>query len=147
LDRDVDAGGPGRLVSYPRACATQGRNQRKVIAMTAVVNYFEIGSADADAARSFYESLFGWTFSEPSPVGYRMVNGEEGGLWDTSSIGAGTWAIFYVQVDDVAAAISQAESLGATVAIPLVDNGRIEFAHLVDTQGNRFGVWRPKQAA
>jgi len=63
------------------------------------------------------------------------------------SLGAGTWAIFYVQVDDVTAAISQAESLGATVAIPLVDNGRIEFAHVVDTQGNRFGVWRPKQAA
>jgi len=115
--------------------------------MSAVVNYFEIGSADPDAARSFYGSLFGWTFSEPSPVGYRMVNGEEGGLWDTTSMGAGTWAIFYVQVDDVTAAISQAESLGATVAIPLVDNGRIEFAHLVDTQGNRFAVWRPKQAA
>jgi predicted enzyme related to lactoylglutathione lyase len=115
--------------------------------MTAVVNYFEIGSADPDAARSFYGSLFGWTFSEPSPVGYRMVNGQEGGLWDTTSMGAPVWAIFYVQVDDVAAAISAAESLGATVAIPLVDNGRIEFAHLVDTQGNRFGVWRPKQAA
>ncbi len=61
--------------------------------MSAVVNYFEIGSADPDAARSFYGSLFGWTFSEPSPAGYRMVNGEEGGLWDTTSMGAGTWAI------------------------------------------------------
>jgi len=121
--------------------------QRKAIAMTAVVNYFEFGSADPDAARRFYRSLFGWTFSEPSPVGYTMVNGEEGGLWDTTSMGSATWAIFYVQVDDVAAAISQAESLGATVAIPLVDNGRIEFAHLFDTEGNRFGVWRPKQAA
>jgi len=113
--------------------------------MTAVVNYFEIGSADPDAARRFYGSLFGWTFSEPSPVGYQMVNGAEGGLWDTAPTDAGTWAIFYVQVDDVAAAINQATSLGATVAIPLVDNGRIEFAHLVDAQGNRFGVWRPKQ--
>jgi predicted enzyme related to lactoylglutathione lyase len=34
--------------------------------------------------------------------------------------------------------------LGATVAVPLVDNGAIEFAHLVDPQGNRFGVWKPK---
>lgn len=115
--------------------------------MTADVNYFEIGSADPDAARGFYGSLFGWNFSEPSPVGYRMVNGTEGGLWDTASMGAGAWAIFYAQVDDVAAAISQAISLGATVAIPLVDNGRIEFAHLIDPQGNRFGVWRPKHAA
>jgi hypothetical protein len=69
-----------------------------------------------------------------------------GNEWDTTSMGAPSWAIFYVQVNDVAAAICKAESLGATVAIPLVDNGRIEFAHLVDTRGNRFGIWRPKQA-
>lgn len=113
--------------------------------MTAEVNYFEIGTPDPDAARAFYGSLFGWTFGDASPQGYRMINTEQGGLWDTSSLSGATWAIFYVQVDDVAAAISQAESLGASVAVPLVDNGRIEFAHLVDPDGNRFGVWRPKQ--
>ena len=33
----------------------------------------------------------------------------------------------------------------AVVAVPLVDNGQIEFAHLLDPLGNRFGVWRPKE--
>ena len=33
-----------------------------------------------------------------------MVNGDKGGLWDTSSMGGESWAIFYVQVDDVKAA-------------------------------------------
>jgi hypothetical protein len=28
--------------------------------------------------------------------------------------------------------------------MPFVDNGAIEFAHLIDPQGNRFGIWRPK---
>jgi uncharacterized protein len=28
--------------------------------------------------------------------------------------------------------------------VPLTDNGPLEFAHLQDPQGNRFGVWRPK---
>lgn len=76
-----------------------------------------------------------------------MVNDDQGGLWDTSSLGGTPWAIFYAQVDDVQAAIARAESLGATVAVPLVDGGDIEFAHLLDPQGNRFGVWRPKQPA
>ena len=115
--------------------------------MAAVVNYFEIGSPDPGAARSFYGSLFNWAFGEPSPASYRMVNGDKGGLWDTTTLGGDSWAIFYVQVDDVKAAIAQAESLGASVAIPFVDNGAIEFAHLIDPQGNRFGVWRPKQPA
>jgi len=46
--------------------------------MPAKVNYFEIGSADPDAARSFYGSLFDWSFGEPSPEGYRMVNDDQG---------------------------------------------------------------------
>lgn len=114
--------------------------------MAATMNYFEIGSPDPAAARRFYGTLFDWTFGEPSPQGYHMVNTNQGGLWDTTSLGGATWAIFYVQVDDVQATISNAESLGATVAVPLVDGGDIEFAHLVDPHGNRFGVWRPKQS-
>jgi predicted enzyme related to lactoylglutathione lyase len=112
--------------------------------MAATVNYFEIGSPDPEGARAFYGSLFDWSVGEPSPVGYRMVEGDRGGLWDTSGIGGGSWAIFYVQVDDVLAAVTRAERLGATVAVPLTDNGAIEFAHLVDPHGNRFGVWKPK---
>jgi predicted enzyme related to lactoylglutathione lyase len=75
-----------------------------------------------------------------------MVDGDRGGLWDTAAIGAASWAIFYVQVDDVQAVIDQAQGLGATVAIPLTDNGDIEFAHLLDPLGNRLGIWRPKSS-
>lgn len=71
-----------------------------------------------------------------------MVKGGKGGLWDTTSLGGNAWAIFYVQVDDVKAAIARAESLGVSITVPFVDNNAIEFAHLLDPQGNRFGVWR-----
>ncbi|MGO4858730.1 VOC family protein [Arthrobacter sp. 2MCAF14] len=113
--------------------------------MASIVNYFEIGSPDPERAQAFYGSLFDWTFGESSPASYQMLNGDKGGLWDTSSLEGTSWAIFYVQVDDVKAAIARAEALGASVAIPFVDNGAIEFAHLLDPQGNRFGVWHPKQ--
>ena len=63
--------------------------------MAAMVNYFEVGSPDPDAARSFYGSLFDWTFGESSAVGYQMVNGDKGGLWNTTSLGGASWAIFY----------------------------------------------------
>ena len=75
-----------------------------------------------------------------------MVNDGKGGLWDTTRWAEGSWAVFYVQVDDVKASIARAQSLGASVALPYVDNGSIEFAHLLDPRGNRFGVWRPKQS-
>lgn len=111
------------------------------------VNYFEIGSPDPDAAKEFYGGLFNWNVGEPSmPARYSMVNEDGGGLWDTSEMGGASWAIFYVQVEDVQTAIDRAQELGATVVVPLVDNGRIEFAHLTDPMGNRFGIWRPKAA-
>ena len=115
--------------------------------MTNDVNYFEIGSPDPEASKAFYGGLFGWTVGEPSmPARYSMVNEGRGGLWDTSEMGAANWAIFYVQVEDVHAAIDRAQQLGAAVVVPFVNNGGIEFAHLTDPQGNRFGIWRPKAA-
>ena len=110
--------------------------------MAEVVNYFEIGTPDVGATTAFYGDLFDWHIEESG--GYRAVEGDKGGVWDTATTGGGSWAIFYVQVDDVRATIDKAAELGATVVVPFTDNGRIEFAHLQDPQGNRFGVWRPK---
>jgi predicted enzyme related to lactoylglutathione lyase len=111
--------------------------------MPNVVNYFEIGTPDLGATTAFYGDLFGWSIGE-SPDGYQMVEGDKGGVWDTTAVGGGSWAIFYVQVDDVRTSIDRATSLGATVVVPFTDNGALEFAHLQDPQGNRLGVWRPK---
>jgi predicted enzyme related to lactoylglutathione lyase len=109
------------------------------------VDYFEIGSPDPEASKAFYGSLFDWVVEPPSgPAPYSMVEEGKGGLWDTSAIGGQSWAIFYVHVEDVQAAVNHAQELGATVAIPLIDNGAIEFAQLIDPQGNRFAVWHPK---
>src|SRR5664279_704452 len=115
--------------------------------MAATVNYFEIGTPYSAAAQQFYGGLFGWQIDEPSPVGYRMLDGGAGGLWDTTALGGAAWANFYVGVEDVQATIAKAEALGAKVLLPLIDNGAIEFAHLADPQGNRFGIWRPKTPA
>jgi predicted enzyme related to lactoylglutathione lyase len=60
--------------------------------------------------------------------------------------GAENWAIFYVQVVDVHAAIDRAQPLGATVAVSVIDNGMIDFAHLADPLGKRFGIWQRKDA-
>ena len=87
---------------------------------------FAVPLAGSWAAAVFYGGLFGWTFGEPSmPARYSMIENDKGGLWDTSAMGGTSWAIFYVQVDNVQAALDRAQELGATVAVPLVDNGQI----------------------
>lgn len=117
---------------------------RKGWDMTDLVNYFEVGTPDPEAARAFYGGVFGWEFSAPGPAGYGFVNGNAGGLWDTTEADGGHWAVFYVEVADIHATLDAAKSAGAGVVLPLVDNGTILFAHLSDPAGNRFGVWQRK---
>lgn len=112
--------------------------------MTNNIDYFEIGSPDPEGSKAFYGTLFGWKFGDPAL--YSMIDQDRGGLWDTSEMGGANWAIFYVHVDDMQATIDKAQELGATVTVPLTDNGAIEFAHLTDPLGNRLGIWRPKSA-
>ena len=116
--------------------------------MTNDMNYFEIGTPDPEASRAFYGALFDWKFGAPSmPARYSMINENCGGLWDTAETGADNWAIFYVQVNNVHDAIERAQQLGATVVVPVIDNGMIEFGHLTDPLGNRFGIWQRKVVA
>lgn len=111
------------------------------------VDYFEIGTSNPETTRAFYSELFGWKIGSPSaPANYSMINESQGGLWDTSAIGGADYAIFYVHVDNVHETVKKAEGLGARVAFPITSNDAIEFAHLVDCHGNRFGVWRPRSS-
>lgn len=112
--------------------------------MSAKVDYFEIGTPNSEETKKFYEELFGWKIGELSDASYRMVNGYEGGVWDTSGMGGDTWGIFYVHVEDVEDTVRKAETLGAKVVVPITRTPDLDFAHLIDTQGTRFGVWRPK---
>jgi hypothetical protein len=110
------------------------------------VTWFEIGTGDPEGARSFYGGLFGWTFSDDE--NYQEVSaGAEG------SIGGGihntggqspSYAIFYVEVADVAATATAAEAAGGKVLVPPVTNPNgLAFAHLLDPAGNHFGVFTP----
>lgn len=110
------------------------------------VDYFEIGSPDPDATKEFFGPLFGWVVEDQDgDAPYRMVDQGRGGLWDTSGTGGQNWAIFYVNVDDVEASVTQAVELGGTVVVPVTQNDTITFAHLADPHGNRFAVWHPKE--
>ena len=93
------------------------------------VVHFEVMGTDAAALRTFYADLFDWKINADNPMNYGMVDANDnesvaaaGGV-ETSGIGGGIgqmpdghpgYATFYVDVDDVEAALQQAEKLGGT---------------------------------
>ena len=104
---------------------------------------FQILSKDPDSTGRFYSNLFGWSVDAANPMGYRRVaagEGIPGGIWPAPPQSPNFVQLF-VAVDDVATAVSRAESLGARVLIPpttLPDGDVLAILH--DPQGMSFGV-------
>jgi uncharacterized protein len=124
------------------------------------VVHFEIAGKDAEKLRSYYGDLFGWEFdtnalvaptvSEAGNYGFIDRNTTPEGVGIPGGIGGGAgfsgYAIFYVAVDDVEAALQKAESLGGTrVMGPAKNpNGSLVVGHFTDPEGHLVGVAGPQ---
>lgn len=116
--------------------------------MGAPVVHFEIGAADARAARRFYGDLFGWTVAESSD-GYGLVDtgagtGIGGGIMQAPEQVA-PWVTFYVAVDDLESCLERAVELGGrriTGPMPVGEAGSM--AMFTDLDGNLVGLFSEK---
>jgi uncharacterized protein len=107
------------------------------------VVHFEVRARDADAARDFYGKLFDWSFPEAPEPGYTYVEtGVEGAIpggIGRAPSGAGH-VTFFVDVDDVAAALGRAEQLGGQIVLPATSVPGTTFGLLADPEGHVVGV-------
>lgn len=108
---------------------------------------FQIISKDPDGTGRFYCDLFGWSVDSDNASGHRRLNtgsseGIQGGIWPAPPQ-APNFVQLFVAVDDVARAVSKAETLGAKMLIPptTLPEGD-EMAVLHDPQGLPFVVCR-----
>jgi hypothetical protein len=85
--------------------------------------------------------MFKWNVGGHSPIGYKSVNINEGGMWNTTTIGGPDWGIFCVHVSDLKQSTVKAEELGGKAHVPFTDNGKIKFGCIENSHSNRFGIW------
>jgi hypothetical protein len=108
------------------------------------VIHTEIRCADPDATRSFFAELFGWKIaSEGAFPGYTFIDtGAEGGPYVAISPRQSDQdeVLFFVAVEDVAATLEKAESLGGTVVQAAQHVPGTSFGVFADDQGHRIGV-------
>jgi uncharacterized protein len=116
--------------------------------MTGEPTWFEIGVADAERARTFYGSLFGWEF-EPGPRGSGAVIGTAGLPGGLHGGDEGAAPYLFFAVDDLDAALEQVRALGgeADGLEGSDDPANVErfgrFAFCRDDQGSPFGLHEP----
>jgi predicted enzyme related to lactoylglutathione lyase len=121
------------------------------------VVHVELIGPDPEALRVFYAALFGWDSQPGAPVApavseeasYSFLTPPEGAGPAAGGIGGGpgfaAHAIFYVGVEDVAAALAEVERLGGTIELGLqVNEGTgVRVGHFRDPAGNLVGVAGP----
>lgn len=117
------------------------------------VVHFEIVGADPEALRSFYSELFGWTFEANDATNYAVVRREDvtnaDGVGISGSVGMAPsgspgHVTFYVEVPDVAVALTQAEHLGGSRLYgPDRLGDHLEYGVFADPDGHMIGLVSP----
>ena len=108
------------------------------------VVHFEVLGKDAEALQAFYRQVFDWALNPVMPT-YAMVStGVDGGIAGgvgSPPDGSAGHVTFYVQVDDLAAALRQIESAGGRTVQPPMDvpNGP-SIALFADPEGHIVGL-------
>ena len=114
------------------------------------VVHFEIISPEAERLQLFFADVFDWAISTANPMNYGMVDtgakdyGIQGGIAAPGPFGEGH-ITFYVEVDDVDAALAKAVAAGGTIAMPKINIGGAPgqetiLAQFTDPLGNRYGL-------
>jgi len=123
------------------------------------VVHFEIPFDEESRAISFYRELFGWEIVEIPETDYWLVNTvptDEQGRPTEPGINGGMMkravpdhvTINYISVVSVDETLQKAESLGGKVIFPKTPIPQMGwFAHIVDTEGNAFGIMEEDPSA
>lgn len=112
--------------------------------------WYELLTADANAAREFYADIFGWTLNDSGQQGidYRIIGASEGAIGglmqlteDMTAGGARPVWLGYIGVDDVDATTAALVEAGGTIHRPAWDiPGVGRLALVADPQGAPFYV-------
>lgn len=123
--------------------------------MVKPVVHFEIIGKNPAALRDYFGALFDWEYDTPSPVAQEISDLDQYGFIDLLTTEDGTgirggigggpdrepYALFYVGVPDVEAALARAEELGGTRRLgPVTSPNGLVVGHFADPEGNLVGV-------
>jgi len=110
--------------------------------------HFEIGCRDRAKAAKFYSQVFDWKIEQKGDQAMLRTGDDVGGHLHSPGREeeAHNYIIFYVMVEDVAAALKKAESLGGKSLVgPMpVPGGEGTFGWFADPEGNTIGVYGEK---
>lgn len=107
------------------------------------VMWFEVAGKDHGALKDFYTQLFDWKLTDMDEAPYSTL--DDGGEGIRGGVGAAPeghpgHVTFYVQVDEIEAALAKAESLGGKRGMGPMDIPGGQIALFTDPEGHEIGL-------
>jgi len=127
------------------AAAPQLLGQRGEKSMGRPVVHFEIGCRDRVRTGEFYSKLFDWQISAAGPASNIQTGSPQGIPGHITSLGHEPehYTMFYVDVEDVQAALDKAIELGGKKLVGPIAIPTGTFAWFADPDGNIIGLLHP----
>ena|ERR1700675_3585139 len=112
------------------------------------VVHFEIGCRDRAKTGDFYAKLFDWHITEAGPASNIQTGDAQGIQGHLTSLGHEPehYTMFYVEVEDVQAALDKAIELGGKKIVGPIPIPAGMFAWFADPDGNTIGLLKPPKA-
>ncbi|HVO33041.1 MAG TPA: VOC family protein [Elusimicrobiota bacterium] len=108
--------------------------------------HVELQTTDIEKAKAFYKGLFKWDLEKAPGMDYTLIkvgSGTGGGMMQTPKPNLPSHWMAYVGVDDVAAALKKAKSLGATICMEATDvGGHGIMGVFIDPTGAALALWQ-----
>ena len=108
------------------------------------MNYVELPAKDLTATKAFFESVFGWSFTDYGPEYTAFENqGLDGGFFQSdlaSSTEKGAALIVFYS-NQLEATLAKVEKAGGSILKPIYSFPGGRRFHFTEPSGNEFAVW------
>ena len=108
------------------------------------INYVELPAKDLAATKAFFESVFGWSFTDYGPEYTAFENqGLDGGFFQSdlaSSTEKGAALIVFYS-NQLEATLAKVEKAGGSILRPIYSFPGGRRFHFTEPSGNEFAVW------
>ncbi len=133
------------MLAAAAAATTEARGEKPV---GRPVIHFEIGCRDIAKTGDFYSKLFGWDVNVAGAAATIDTGSPQGIPGHITALGhePQNYTIFYVEVDDVKAALDKAVAMGGKKLVGPFPLPTGTFGWFSDPEGNMIGLLAPKKA-
>ena len=108
------------------------------------INYVELPAKDLAGTKAFFESVFGWSFTDYGPEYTAFENqGLDGGFFqsDLASSTENGAALIVFYSNQLEATLAKVEKAGGSILRPIYSFPGGRRFHFTEPSGNEFAVW------